>query len=201
MGYTGRLPVNVAYPSPYDESLSYLEYLSQLHAKISELIEMVNTYESNYMAYTDEQIQMLKEELDGRFNNIILLISNNDQAVRSLITNQKTVITGEYTSLINSTTNTINLRITNEIALVNSRITTEINLIKSYIDSGFIDLKVLNPVTGQVSTIQGALNSLSEQFRANALTALGYDALELTATVYDGYELTAYDYDYNGVTI
>ena len=41
MGYTGRLPVNVAYPSPYDESLSYLEYLSQLHAKINELIEMV----------------------------------------------------------------------------------------------------------------------------------------------------------------
>jgi len=201
MVYTGRIPVNVAYPTPYDESLSYLEYLSNLHLYINQLIEMVNAYESNYMAYTDEQIQMLKEELDGRFNNIILLISNNDQAVRSLISNQKTVITSEYTSLINANTNTINLRITNEIALVNSRITTEMNMIKSYIDSGFIDLKVLNPVTGQISTIQGALNSLSEQFRANALTALGYDSLELTANQYDVYDLTAYDYDYNGITI
>ena len=134
MGYTGRLPVNVAYPSPYDESLSYLEYLSQLHAKISELIEMVNNYETNYEEYTDEKIKIVMDELNERYNHIIILIQGTDQSLRSLINVQKTNITNEYTSLINSNTSTINLRITNEIALLNSRITTEINLIKSYID-------------------------------------------------------------------
>lgn len=201
MGYTGRLPVNVAYPSPYDESLSYLEYLGKLHTKINELIEMVNVYERDYMSYTDEQIESLQLSLDERFNNIITLIINNDQTAKSLISNQKSIITSEYTSLINSNTNIINSIITNEIALINSKITLEINKVKDYVNSVFIDLRVLNPVTGLMSTLQDTLNSLSEQFRVTALTALQYDLLELTATQYHNYELTAYEYDYNGITI
>lgn len=201
MGYTGRLPINVAYPSPYDESLSYLEYIGKLHEKINELITMMNDYETNYKNYTNEQITILKEELELRFTNIFTLIQNNDMAIRLLIDSQKIIITNEYTSLINSNTNTLNQRITNEIALVNTRITNEINDIKLYIDSGFIDVRVLNPVTGQISSIQDALNSLSDQFRANALTSSEYDALQLTASEYDTLLLDAYEYDYNGITI
>lgn len=201
MGYTGDLRINIAYPSPYDESLSYLEYLGKLHTKINELIDLINSYESNYMTYTDEQINLLKDELDGRFTNITQLIDNTDQALRSVISTQYTTITNETASLINLNVNTLNQTIVNQVALLNSRITTEINNLMIYIDSGFITLKVLNPVTGQQSSIQDALNSLAEQFRTDALTCLDYDALNITASGYDALDLTAYEYDYNGITI
>lgn len=201
MPYTGGLRINISYPSPYDESLSYLEYLAKLHEKINELITLMNSYETNYMTYTDEQINLLKEELDERFNNIISLIDNNDQSLRSLISSQYTLITTQYNSLITTKENSLNQTIINQIALVNSRITTEINQVLAYINSGFINLIVLNPVTGQQSSVQSALNSLAEQFRTDALTSLGYDALNLTASQYDALDLTAYEYDYNGITI
>lgn len=203
MDYTGQLPIhiNISYPTPYSESLSYLEYLALLHTKMNELIDLMNSYQTNYITYTDEQINLLREELDTRFNGIVTLINNNDESIRSLIASQKVTITNEYTSLINSNTNTLNSRITNEIALVNGRITLEINQVIAYINSGFINVQVLNPVTGQVGSIQDALNSLSEQFRVNALTCTEYDALDLTCTEYDALDLTVYEYDYNGITI
>lgn len=201
MNYTGNLPINISYPTPYSESLSYLEYLALLHTKMNELIDLMNSYQTNYMTYTDEQINLLREEFDSRFKGIVNLISNNDASIRSLIDTQKITITNEYTSLINSNTNTINSRITNEIALINGRITLEINQVIAYINSGFINILVLNPVNGQIGSIQDALNSLSEQFRALALTCTQYDALELTCDAYDLLNITTYDYDYNGITI
>ena len=201
MGYTGRLHINVAYPSPYDESLSYLEYLGKLHEKINELIDLMNSYEDNFKTYTDQEVLKAKNELNEKFTAVYNLIDLKDSNLRSLIQQLEIDITANYTLLINQTSNTINQKIMDEVALLNSRITIEINEVKTYIDSGFIQLKVLNPVTGQQTSIQDALNSLSEQFRANALTVNEYDALQLTASEYDTLLLDAYEYDYNGITI
>lgn len=201
MGYTGRLPINVAYPSPYDESLSYLEYLGKLHEKINELITLVNSYEKDYTQYTDSEILKLKNEINLQFNSVFTLINQKETNLQGLIESQANTLRTEYTNLISSSSNTINARITTELSIVNNRITNEINDVRSYIDNGFINVIVLNPVTGNTGSIQDALNSLSEQFRANALTCSAYDSLELTSSVYDALELTAYEYDYNGVTI
>lgn len=201
MPYLGNLRVNVAYPSPYDESLSYLEYLARLHEKINELIDLMNSYEENYKEYTDQEINKVKDELNQKVNEVKEIINLKDSNLRDLIQETSNLLTIDYTQLINASANTINLRISSEIDLINSRITNEINALRIYIDSGFIDLKVLNPVTGQQTSVQDALNSLSEQFRANALTSSEYDALQLTASQYDALNLDAYEYDYNGITI
>lgn len=72
------------------------------------------------------------------------------------------------------------------------------NTLKNYIDSQLIDLKVINPMTGESEPIQLVLNYMANLLRDNALTATEYDGAELTATAYDALQLTAYNYDNYG---
>lgn len=202
MAYTGKfVRLNISMPTPYDDSLSYLEYLERLHTKINELITLMNEYQNNYMTYTDEQINAFREELDARFINVYQTIDVKDSNLRTLIQDQYNLITGEYTALNTSGINTLNSRITTEINVLNSRITSEINAVKDYINSGFINVKVFDVVTGQPASIQEALNSLADQFKQNALTCTEFDALDLTCTAFDGLLITAFEFDFNGITL
>lgn len=72
------------------------------------------------------------------------------------------------------------------------------NTLKNYIDSQLIDLKVINPLTGESEPIQLVLNYMANLLRDNALTATEYDGADLTATAYDALQLTAYNYDNYG---
>lgn len=72
------------------------------------------------------------------------------------------------------------------------------NTLKNYIDSQLIDLKVINPMTGESEPIQLVLNYMANLLRDNALTASEYDGAELIATAYDALQLTAYNYDNYG---
>lgn len=57
---------------------------------------------------------------------------------------------------------------------------------------------VFNPVRGELTTIQIAVNDLYDLARVDGLTALEYDSLGLTAAEYDALELTALEYDRYG---
>ena len=59
-------------------------------------------------------------------------------------------------------------------------------------------LIIYNPVRGEQTTVQIAINDLYNEFNVYALTAAEYDALELTADEYDEIGLTAYEYDHYG---
>lgn len=54
---------------------------------------------------------------------------------------------------------------------------------------------VFNPVRGEVTSIQEAINDIYDLGRVEGLTALEYDSLQLTAAEYDALELTAFEYD------
>lgn len=57
---------------------------------------------------------------------------------------------------------------------------------------------VWNPVRGERTGLQTAINDLYDFARYYALTAFQYDSLGLTASEYDAYELTALEYDQRG---
>lgn len=59
-------------------------------------------------------------------------------------------------------------------------------------------VNVFNPVRGEVTNIQTAVDDLYELGRAEGLMALEYDSLGLTASQYDALELTAIEYDQYG---
>lgn len=57
------------------------------------------------------------------------------------------------------------------------------------------NITVQNPVTGELGTLQSAIDSLAN-FHKNGLTAEEFDDLELTATQFDALSITAFNYDY-----
>ncbi len=63
------------------------------------------------------------------------------------------------------------------------------------------EIQMINPVTGEMDSLENIIYALSGQSRTDALTASEYDALDLTATAYDAYDVSAYDYDWHGKTI
>lgn len=79
----------------------------------------------------------------------------------------------------------------------------KVSNLRIYVDNQLagIGVDVINPVTGQLSTIQDAIYSLYGLHTDDTLTASEYDALHLTATVYDGKHLTASNYDLRGKTL
>lgn len=58
------------------------------------------------------------------------------------------------------------------------------------------DIKVQNPVTGVLGTMQSAIDSLAE-YHKNGITAEEFDELELTASQFDNLLMTAFNYDFN----
>lgn len=60
------------------------------------------------------------------------------------------------------------------------------------------DVKVVNPVTGILGSIQTAINSLAS-LHQNGVTVDLFDSLELTASEFDALEMTAYNFDFNGL--
>lgn len=63
------------------------------------------------------------------------------------------------------------------------------------------EIKMINPVTGELDNLENIINALAGQSKTEALTATEYDALALTASAYDAYGLTAYEYDWEGKTL
>lgn len=61
-------------------------------------------------------------------------------------------------------------------------------------------IKVQNPVTGELGTLQSAIDSLAD-FHRNGLTAEEFDNMELTATQFDNLLITAFNYDFNAKII
>lgn len=59
---------------------------------------------------------------------------------------------------------------------------------------------VYSAITGVFTSVQQAMNELTQQLRTNGLTANEYKALDLTATAYLAKDWTAYIYSWNSKT-
>ena len=153
-----------------EQSTEYVD--EQIRLVLEQLVQDIVRVTEVLKEYSDEQNNILKEDLVQKINQV---------------NNRITQINFELTNKINS-----------DVASANQHTDSQIADLKTYVDNQFIDLRVLNPVTGNASTIQQALDSLFELHRDNALTANEYDALTLTATAYDAYQITAFEYDTNG---
>lgn len=199
-------------PTVFTDSLSYYEQILQFLSMVNELIRAVNELNDSGKIYTDQQIELLRAWVQTQLDAIDQRASQLNIDLRQLIQYNKDEITGAYTQLITERVATLNLRITGEVGVLNTRISDEVDTLnarisyevdqlKAYIASQLIDIKVIDPMTGQIATIQQALYSIANMFRTDALTAGEYDAKELTAGAYDALMITAFDYDYNGKTL
>lgn len=190
----------MALPTVYNDSLSYLEDVCKLAKKVNEVVEYVNSFETDYKTYTDEQIAIVNKRIDtiqltiaGIIQQVDQKIGENQKWVKNYVTQNVGDLTKYVndqllylTGVINNNNNQMKIWVKNELELF---IATFPDLHTVYVNS---------PVTGVLVDIQTALNELWDNLRYEALTAAQYDSLLMTADYYDGLKMTANVYDIYG---
>ena len=152
-------------------------------------------------AKLDLAIQQMKDEVNAE---IVKLREDVAEAIAQFETefNQlKAEVQAQITQL--------KIMINQELVRLRHALEANTEYIKQYVEDRiqqFIDefptminlVPVYNPVRGDMTSLQQAINDLYDVARVYGLTAEQYDSLNLTAEAYDNYELTAMEYDQYG---
>ena len=165
-------------PATFGDAISYYEEVCRLVAEYNSLVDFVNQsldgFEDESKEYTDQQIAKAREEIDAK---AIELQNAYDEFVQ-LTDNNIKILQDSFKALENSVDESIigvNARTDAAIAQNNEYILEQIA-------NEQINLKVLNPFTGEQDTLQEMIDYLSSFHFDNALT---YDQLVAKNITYD----------------
>lgn len=175
-----------AIPAAFDESISYLEMLAGILKKQTELIAQVNK-NTDFIEHWNTSL----EDIYAQIENLKLSLNSQIMGVNNKIELE-----------INTLNNTLRQYILEQRNIIEANASVQYTRLENLINQVAVgQINVVNPVTGQVDSLQNTLYSLYEGDRESALTATEYDALELTASAYIAYDCTAIQYDRNGKNI
>lgn len=191
-----------------------LSTYKELLADYTSIVEWMENDAKNYNDLLNRIIalEISTSGFQGQIDTLRLYIDARDNVLSQAISDQYTRITTEYEALYGSILTAfsgdiaaLNIKLENykiELTnLINQGDSDVMDWVRMTLDNFIQDLPdyehliVHNPVTGEDTTVQQALDDLYSYFNLYGLTAAEYDALELTAAEYDGYFISAYDYD------
>lgn len=206
--YDSHFPANWPYTNFHELNLDWiLAKVKELDASVAEVLAWKLSWDETLNAITNEL-----SVLEGRVNDLssqqIAFIQEINQKFNDLAEQNRL----EIAALIQSVDNRFNIldlevtgRLDQQDVLINAEIqsmTGQITGLANELEQAILDLgstfMVSNPLTGEQTTVQGAINALAALHALDALTAGAYDALALTAGTYDAKNLTAYKYDFQG---
>lgn len=142
---------------------------------VDEIEKQLSQAEGIAKEYTDQQIAIVRQELDQLEQALTEKINTGDDLQR------------EYTDSIYQQTQ-LDLE-------------AAVEKLEDEIDRNDSNM-VISAVTGGLVTVQTEFGYVWQMLGGSkTLTAAEYDAKNLTAAVYDGKQITAYNYDFNGKTL
>lgn len=140
-------------------------------------VQYVQDYVASQVAPIQSQLNSLTASVDSRFAAQAALIQQRVNELTSYADNQSAEVYANATAY------------TDEAELV---LTNKIDA--TLLQGG----TVRSPLTGDVVTVQQALNELAS-LHQDGISAGAFDALGLTVQVFEAKELTAYEFDYAGI--
>lgn len=194
-GVIRRWPCGVHWPvlpTVYEDELSYLECVQKIYKAVQDTLkymyQIVDEITKDTNDYTDQQIDILRAELLAKIRDVD---EKHDKLHNDLVLAQ-----GE----LNIRVNQLYADWVKYQAYLDSRMTAMMVSLKQYVDSLIVGrvVYVINPVTGQMDTLQNTLNMMWSQMNVGALTAAEYDSMLLTAAEYDAMRIPAIVYDTRG---
>jgi hypothetical protein len=196
----------------YDSDLGWLiKTMKEISGEYSSLVDWMNEHKGEYqellnkVTHLQNELSSLESEIDTRFNSMKTAIDED-------IDNRFTLIKNDLLAQITD--------IENKLLAIQSYVVDALNyqlglingyndILRDYVDAKIEELinslpsldtvYVFNPVRGEITDIQTAVNDLYDIGRSMALTAYAYDIRGLTAQEYDDLELTALQYDMFGL--
>lgn len=164
--------------------------IEDLNTKYEALVALYNTFVDEVNARFDE----LSEEITNQVDALEESVNARVTALEAQINQQLASLAAELRAEVATFKNEVNALLT----VYNSRIVS--------IEEGLVRVEnmipnmmnIIDPYTGQESTIVNVIYEIVNRTKQNALTATAYDTAALTATAYDALNLSAYEYDFNG---
>lgn len=203
MGYIGGyayplgwLLQNNRLPIAFDGSLTDYQMLCNLRVDVNIALENIANYIDDYKEYTDNAIAQLQTYIDGDFKN--QLEQYTDNAISDLQT--------EWTSYKNQVDTELNT-MRQELMQMNENNYYLILAKLEQFEQKILDMVsghgiiVYNPVTGQYTDVNTAIQDMYAVLRYQAFTAFEFDTSDITCDAFDGSEITCTKFDLYGKEI
>ena len=203
----------------YDSDLGWLiRTVKELTEEYTNLVNWMNTHKGEYtelnkrVTVLENNISSFELEMDARFNALQRELRNEITVELDLALQQIHRELNEALAQINNSLGNIRSLIDDQNAKIarlqlnlEGRIEATSDYCTDYTDYKIRELidslpdlttiNVFNPVVGEVTNIQTAINDIYDLSRYDGLRAKEYDDLGLTAAEYDALGLTALQYD------
>lgn len=174
----------------YGSALTYAAQLCEIAKEVQRITEEVQKLPGVTTEYVQEYVQSqllpvqtqldeLSLSVDVRFSAQTALLQQRVDELRAYSDTQSAQVYLNATSYTNETELSLTSRIDSTLAQGGT---------------------VRSPITGDVVTVQQALNELAG-LHQSGISASSFDALELTAQGFDSKNLTAYNFDYSGIPV
>ena len=203
MGYIGGyayplgwLLQNNRLPIAFDGSLTDYQMLCNLRADVNTCLENIANYIDDYKEYTDNAIAQLQAYIDGDFKN--QLEQYTDNAISDLQT-QWTAYKNQVDTELNTMRQELMKMNENNYYLILAQLEQfEQKILDMISGQGII---VYNPVTGQYTDVNTAIQDMYAVLRYQAFTAFEFDTSGIRCDAFDGSEITCTEFDLYGKEI
>lgn len=203
MGYIGGyayplgwLLQNNRLPIAFDGSLTDYQMMCNLRVDVNIALENIANYIDDYKEYTDNAIAQLQAYIDGDFKN--QLEQYTDNAISDLQT-QWTEYKNQVDTYLNDMRQELMQMNENNYYLILAKLEQfEQKILDMIAGQGII---VYNPVTGQYTDINTAIQDMYAVLRYQAFTAFQFDTSGITCDAFDDSEITCTEYDLYGKEI
>lgn len=174
-------------PTSYLMSLTYEEQIIWICNYIEKnIIEKINNIESKLDNW-EEIVKELEEKI-SLIDNLLIEFEQLKIDIEKEIDDEITRLSLEIKNKINTELNKIYIYIDE----IERRIDYKIDNIS------LDNFKMVNPLTGNLDSVNNLIYILFDQLRADPITAGEFDSLQLTCNVFESKDLTAFEFDNNG---
>lgn len=192
----GWLLQNNRLPIAFDGSLTDYQMMCNLRVDVNIALENIANYIDDYKEYTDNAIAQLQAYIDGDFKN--QLEQYTDNAISDLQT-EWTAYKNQVDTELNTMRQELMQMNENNYYLILAKLEQfEQKILNMISGHGII---VYNPVTGQYTDVNTAIQDMYAVLRYQAFTAFEFDTSGITCDAFDDSEITCTEYDLYGKEI
>lgn len=177
-------------PLHITDEVSFLEMLLKFQSKLNEVIYALNNFETDTNNYTDAEIEKLKNMLMSQITYLKGEITKLSNRIDGITYDWDIKLKQAFDRVLDV------LYLSQE--LQNTDWAIEFELLRKEIISMLVyGFPVIDPTTGNTTTVQIALNNIYNAFMNQyGINVEEYESINLTVDEYENYYISVHDYTY-----
>lgn len=154
---------NIVIPQIYSNALSYYEQICAIAKTVNDIIEELEKEKDDYKQYTDEQIAILKQNLETQINNLRSWTENEFNSTNSKIDSEILKVNNEITKLTTEVTGMMTSisTINQSLATIQETLSTINNTVSNLIEKVNINKNDIATLKNSVSQLNTNIDTIN----------------------------------------